>query len=75
MAAVLAAVLFPENRLTGVGSLLKGYPLFICLWTEGKEDLRMDQELNRRVKRDVIKSLVLAVLSLAISAGLFYLLW
>jgi len=35
----------------------------------------MDQELNQRVKRDVLKSLVLAVLSLAISAGLFYLLW
>lgn len=35
----------------------------------------MDKELNQRVKRDVLKSLVLAVLSLAISAGLFYLLW
>ncbi|GEM_PF-2222517 len=35
----------------------------------------MDQELNQRVKRDMLKSLVLAVLSLAVSAGLFYLLW
>ena len=35
----------------------------------------MDQELNQRVKRDMLKSLVLAVLSLAVSVGLFYLLW
>ena len=35
----------------------------------------MDEDLNQRVKRDLIKSLVLALLSLSLSAGILYSIW
>jgi hypothetical protein len=50
---------------TGVGSLFKGYPLFVFLITE----VRIMEELKVQVKRELIRTLFWAILAISVSIG------